>query len=79
MVGVIEKELKSKDIRFFNSAGNFICLTMPTLERAQLFETEMQNIGIFVKSQRGRNEEGVVRITIGRPEDNDRVLENITI
>jgi len=75
----IEKELKSKDIRFFNSAGNFICLTMPTLERAQLFETEMQNIGIFVKSQRGRNEEGVVRITIGRPEDNDRVLENITI
>ena len=75
----IENELKSRDIRFFNSAGNFICLTLPTLEKAQLFEADMQKVGIFVKSQKGRMNEGVVRITIGRPEDNDRVLENLAI
>lgn len=75
----IENELKSRDIRFFNSAGNFICLPLPTLERAQLFEADMQKVGIFVKSQKGRSNEGVVRITIGRPEDNDRVLENLAV
>ena len=41
----IENELKSRDIRFFNSAGNFICLPLPTLERAQLFEADMQKVG----------------------------------
>jgi histidinol-phosphate aminotransferase len=74
----IEKELKSKNIQFFNSAGNFVCLSLPTLERAQVIETKMQSVGIFVKSQKGRNNEGVVRITIGRPEDNDKVLDNLT-
>ena len=75
----IEKELKSKNIQFFNSAGNFVCLSLPTLERAQVIETKMQSVGIFVKSQKGRNNEGVVRITIGRPEDNDKVLDNLTL
>ncbi|MGY9001485.1 MAG: hypothetical protein ACKVIK_16340, partial [Rhodospirillales bacterium] len=42
-------------------------------------ETKMQSVGIFVKSQKGRNNEGVVRITIGRPEDNDKVLDNLTL
>ena len=42
-------------------------------------QSDMQKVGIFVKSQKGRMNEGVVRITIGRPEDNDRVLENLAI
>lgn len=75
----VEKELKSLGIRFFNSAGNFTCLSLPTLEQAQSIETELQNVGIFVKGQKGRNNEGVVRITIGRPEDNDRVLESLAV
>ena len=46
---------------------------------AQVIEAKMQSVGIFVKSQKGRNNEGVVRITIGRPEDNDKVLDNLTL
>ena len=65
--------------KLYTCSGNFICLTLPTLEKAQLFESDMQKVGIFVKSQKGRMNEGVVRITIGRPEDNDRVLENLAI
>jgi|TARA_B100000315_G_scaffold260886_1_gene326846 histidinol-phosphate aminotransferase len=70
----IEQEFVSHGIRFFNSAGNFICLSLPTVEQALAIEAGMQKNGIFTKGQKGRGNEGVLRITIGKPADNDRML-----
>ena len=74
----VEQEFRSFDIRLFNSAGNFICVSLPTLEQAQSITAAMQKTGIFIKGQKGRGEEGVLRITIGRPEENDRMLAEIS-
>jgi len=74
----IEQEFAARDIRFFKSAGNFICLSLPTLEQAQALEAGMQKNGIFTKGQKGRGSEGVLRITVGKPEDNDRMLAELS-
>ena len=74
----IEKEFASQDTRFFKSAGNFICIWFPTLEQALAIEASMQKNGIFTKGQKGRGSEGVLRITIGKPVDNDRMLAQLS-
>jgi histidinol-phosphate aminotransferase len=73
----LEEVLKSRQVRYFTSAGNFICLSIQTFARAQEIEVELQKVGIFVKSQKGRGGEGLVRITIGTPVDNDRMLDSL--
>lgn len=78
----VEQELRSLDIRLFNSAGNFICITLPEFKQAKRIETDLQEAGIFIKGQKGRPAknvgfEGVLRITIGRPEDNDKMLAEL--
>ena len=74
----VEQELRSRDIRLFKSAGNFACVSLPTLEQAQDITAALQKTGIFIKGQKGRSDEGVLRITIGRPEDNNRMLAEIS-
>ncbi|MBT7955098.1 MAG: aminotransferase class I/II-fold pyridoxal phosphate-dependent enzyme [Rhodospirillaceae bacterium] len=78
----LEQELGSRGVRLFNSAGNFICVSLPTLEQAQAVEAGMQQSGIFIKAQKGRElasqgSEGVLRITIGKPAENDRMLAEL--
>ncbi len=73
----VEQELKSQGVRLFNSAGNFNCVSVPTLEQAQAIEAGMQKAGIFIKAQKGRGKEGVLRITIGKPAENNRMLAEI--
>lgn len=73
----LEADLESRHVNHFVSAGNFICLSMPTVARAQEIEAGLQAVGIFVKSQKGRGGEGLVRITIGTPADNDRMLDSL--
>ncbi len=78
----IEKEMLKLGIRFFNSAGNFHCIWLPEFNQALDIQHKMQDVGIFIKGQKGRptegdNFEGVLRITVGTPDYNDKMLERI--
>ncbi len=70
----VEHALRSQGLAIFNSAGNFNCVSLPSFEQAQQIEAGMRETGIFIKGQKGRGSEGVLRITVGRPEDNDRMF-----
>jgi histidinol-phosphate aminotransferase len=73
----VEEALRSMGFRLFNSAGNFVCVSLPTLDQAQKIAENLQNVGVFIKPQKGRGAEGVLRITTGKPEDNDRMLAEL--
>jgi histidinol-phosphate aminotransferase len=75
----VEDALSSMGLRLFNSAGNFICVSLPSLDQAQQIAADLQRAGIFIKPQKGRGAEGVLRITTGRPEDNDRMLAELSV
>lgn len=76
----LEDEIARMGLRAFESGGNFICLSLPSFEKALKIEQDMQQTGIFIKGQRGRSIassdfEGVLRITIGKPAENNQMLK----
>ncbi|MBO34324.1 MAG: hypothetical protein CMM74_15340 [Rhodospirillaceae bacterium] len=73
----VEDALRLMGLRLFNSAGNFVCISLPTIGESLEFESAMQKAGIFIKGQKGRGEEGVLRITIGTPEENNRMISEL--
>jgi len=74
----VEEALRSLGLRLFNSAGNFVCVSLQSLGQAQQIASDMQSAGVFIKPQKGRGSEGVLRITIGKPADNDRMLAELS-
>ncbi len=78
----IETEMLSRRIRLFNSAGNFHCVWLPEFSQAIDIQNKMQEVGIFIKGQKGRPTkrggfEGVLRITVGTPAFNDKMLKKL--
>ena len=78
----VEKEMLSMGVRLFNSAGNFNCVWLSEFSDALAIQNKMQDVGIFIKAQKGRpkesgNFEGVLRITVGTAEYNDKMLDRM--
>jgi len=78
----VEKEMLSMGIRLFNSAGNFHCVWVSEFSQALDIQNKMQQVGIFIKGQKGRptkqgDFEGVLRITVGTPAYNDKMLKEL--
>jgi len=61
--------------RTFPAFGNFVSLWFSDREDALDLERALSEHAVFVKALPARSREGLVRVTVGRPEDNDRFLE----
>ena len=62
-------------VRVFPSFGNFVSLWFPERERAMELESHLAEKAVFVKALPAREGDGLVRVSVGRPEDNDRFLD----
>ena len=67
--------LAKTDVRVFPAFGNFVSLWFPERERATELESRLAAKAVFVKALPAREVEGLVRVSVGRPEDNDRFLD----
>ena len=68
---------KLPDVKVFNSAANFVTVRLPKAEQA--FETLKQN-KILVKKLSGSHTllDNCLRLTVGKPDENDKVLTVLT-
>lgn len=64
-----------RNLRVFPSFGNFVSLWCPTRRHALERESALAKRGVFAKALPAKGDEGLLRVTVGRPEDNDRFLE----
>ena len=69
--------LEASGLRVFPSFGNFVSLWFPALDEALALEKTLASRAVFVKALPARSGEGLVRVTIGRPEDNDLYLQGL--
>lgn len=69
--------LAERDLRVFPSFGNFVSLWFRDRENAMELESSLAERDVFVKALPARGREGLVRVTVGRPDDNDRFLETL--
>lgn len=67
--------LAEREVRVFPAFGNFVSLWFREKAAAMELETGLAQRNVFVKALPAKPGEGLVRVTIGRPEDNDRFLE----
>lgn len=67
--------LAEQGVRVFPAFGNFVSLWFREKSEAMEVESGLAQRGVFVKALPAKLGEGLVRVTIGRPEDNDRFLE----
>ena len=73
----VEKGLAARGFRFFKSGGNFTCIYFDQMDQAVAVQNQLRETGIFVKSSLGISSDGSLRVTTGRPEQNDRFLETL--
>jgi len=69
--------LGARGLRVFPSFGNFVSLWFPTHGEALAFEAALAERLVFVKALPARGEEGLVRVTVGRPADMVMCLQAI--
>ncbi len=66
--------LAERSLRRFPSWCNFVTLWYQTHAHAIAVEQSLGERGVFVKALPGNDGEGLLRVSIGRPDDNDRFL-----
>ncbi len=69
------KALEKRNVRVFPAYGNFVSLWFREHNKAIELENALAERNVFVKALPARAGEGLVRATVGKPEDNDRFLE----
>lgn len=67
--------LTKRGVRCFPSFGNFVSLWCRTRDDAMRIEAGLAEHAVFVKALPAHDGEGLVRVSIGKDEDNDRFLE----
>lgn len=67
--------LDERGARVFPAYGNFVSLWFRERERAMECESVLGERAVFVKALPAREGEGLVRVSVGRPRDNDRFLD----
>ena len=85
MESVVDKTLTEKErvlealgerkVRVFPAFGNFVSLWFRERDRAMSLESHLAEHAVFVKALPGREGEGLVRVSVGTADDNDRFLD----
>ena len=71
----LRSALEGSGVRMFPSYGNFVSLWQPTLEEALAVESRLADGAVFVKALPALDGAGLVRVSVGTREDNDRVIQ----
>jgi histidinol-phosphate aminotransferase len=66
--------LAALEVRVFPALGNFVSLWFAERDQAWELEEALAARNVFVKALPGKLREGIVRVTVGKPEANDRFL-----
>ncbi len=67
--------LAEREMRVFPAFGNFVSLWFHDHREALELENNLAQHSVFVKALPARPSEGVVRVSVGRPQDTDRFLD----
>lgn len=73
----VSEAMRAAGLSVFPSWTNFLTLRFDTLDEALARETALRKKGVFVKGLPGCRGEGLLRVTVGRAADNDRLLHEI--
>jgi histidinol-phosphate aminotransferase len=71
----LQAALEERELRTFPSFANFVSLWFRDRDDAMKLESELAHRSVFVKALPGRGGEGLVRVTIGRPNENEMFLQ----